>query len=580
MDRRDFLRSIALAGAATPLPNWAMRLGGEADTWSPESFLLASLDKEIPRILKSLRSNGQFGREPWVSTDQNRVFPLAAAWSLPESRYHHSPEVLDAILRGGNALIDAQDKKGRWIFRKKDNSTWGMIHQPWTYSRWIRAYSLVGESMNPEDRNRWDRGLRLGYAEIARRLRRVHNMSCHHAMGLYCAGQVFDRADWRQKASRFMRKTIAEQSPYGWWSEHVGPVVSYNFIYTDALGVYYRMSGDQLVLAALERAARFHAAYTYPDGSSVETVDERNPYSGRLRLGNAGFSHTPAGRGYLKQQHRLALHRRSRFSADYAAGLLLYGSSGSVEETAAGRPMHLHRMGDNALIVRRKPWFISLSAFACEIVDNRWIQDRQNFISVFHDEVGLVTGGGNTKVQPLWSNFIVGNQSLLSHTPGDPRPDFGPKKGLIHVPDWVELIGTDDRPGIRLRYGEETCSIVLDPLNDRSLKMVCEATSQSGASVEGHVTLVVDLEKPVQVSTGESVTLGDDIIELVFPVGGWVRHSGWQLSVPKGSGLAWPARRHNPARKGGESRLSDARMVVRLPFSKKVSEYELQFEIL
>ena len=550
------------------------------NVWKPEPELLESLVHAVPNILSSQKANGQFGTEPWICSDQNLVFPLAAAWALEGSRYCRDAAVLDAIMRGGDALIDAQDEQGMWTFRKKDHSTWGQILMPWTYSRWIRAYELVRDAMPDDARERWARGLLLGFEGISRTaLHRVHNIPCHHAMGLYCAGRVFGREDWKVQAQDFMREVVEAQSPYGWWSEHFGPVVSYNFVYSDALGIYYSMSGDECVLEALTRAARYHANYIYPDGSTVETVDERNPYHGGVRPGNPGFSHTPAGRGYLAQQHALHLEAGARFDADYAANLLLYGGEGPVEETAAGRDRHVYRMGDRSMVVRHRPWFLSLSAFVCEPPDSRWIQDRQNLVSVFHDRAGLIVGGGNTKMQPLWSTFTVGDVSLLRHTPGDAEPDFRPGGPLIHVPECASIREDGDAPGLMLQYGEETCSIALAPQSETEMKLIYEATYRSGMPVEAHLTLMPHLDRPVQIGSGVSMRLGKEPFEIVGSEDTcWIEHAGWRILLPRGARLVWPALPHNPYRQGGEATIEEARLVVALPFSGAVSRYVVMLE--
>ena len=77
-------------------------------------------------------------------------------------------------------------------------------------------------------------------------------------MGLYVAGKVLDRPEWCQQAPDFMMKVVDKQAEGGYWSEHIGPVVSYNFVYIDALGTYYALSKDQRVLPALEKSSRFH----------------------------------------------------------------------------------------------------------------------------------------------------------------------------------------------------------------------------------------------------------------------------------------------------------------------------------
>ena len=254
-------------------------------------------------------------------------------------------------------------------------------------------------------------------------------------MALYCAGFVSSARTGKSKRKQFMAKVVATQNPGGWWSEHSGPVVAYNFVYVEAIGVYYAMSRDAGVLEALRRAAGFHATFAYPDGTLVETVDERNPYEagtahGNVGFsftpveGNAGFSFTPEGRGFLQRQYTL---RRWSVTADEAASHLLYGESGPTAPPAAESDGHLTVVGNNeALVLRRKPWFICLSAFTCEQSVNRWHQDRQNFVSIFHDRTGLIVGGGNTKLQPFWSNFTVGDTAGLQHNPGDANPDFKP----------------------------------------------------------------------------------------------------------------------------------------------------------
>ena len=250
-----------------------------ADDLRFKDEFLTHLVRAVPKLLASQdKATGRFcpADEIWIVQDQHAIFALAAAWSIehPSNPHYHSPELLDAVMAGGDALIADQDARGMWVFRKKDGSTWGDIYMPWTYSRWVRAYGLIKDAMPPEHRAKWERALALGYDGIARTaLKSVHNIPAHHAMGLYHAGQVLGRPEWCEQAKAFMTKVVAEQDPAGFWSENSGPVVGYNFVYTDALGTYYAMSRDESVLPALQRASTFHAAMTYPNGSSVETVD-------------------------------------------------------------------------------------------------------------------------------------------------------------------------------------------------------------------------------------------------------------------------------------------------------------------
>ncbi|MBT3292457.1 MAG: hypothetical protein HN380_34455, partial [Victivallales bacterium] len=130
----------------------------------------------------------------------------------------------------------------------------------------------------------------------------MHNIPTHHAMGLFIAGQCLGEQEWQDKARTFMAKAVRKQDVAGFWSENSGPVVGYNFVYVDALGVYYHFSRDPVVLEALKRAARFHALAIWPDSTCVSTIDERQVYHSRIPVGNVGFTWTPEGRGFMRKQ--------------------------------------------------------------------------------------------------------------------------------------------------------------------------------------------------------------------------------------------------------------------------------------
>jgi hypothetical protein len=141
---------------------------------------LKRLVAAVPDILKTQDpKTGRFGTGIWVVGDQNPMYPLAVAWATQSESNpsYHDPKVLNAIMDGGDALIADADEKGEWVFRKKDGSTWGMTPMCWTYSRWIRTFSLVRDGMPPDRRKKWEDALILGYTTIAKTaMRRVHNI--------------------------------------------------------------------------------------------------------------------------------------------------------------------------------------------------------------------------------------------------------------------------------------------------------------------------------------------------------------------------------------------------------------------
>lgn len=530
---------------------------------------LGTLAEHVPAILKNYdASTGRFGTGIWICTDQNAMLPLAVVYSTRGERNTHYKDktLLEAIMKAGDALIDDMDGQGQWVFRKKDGSTWGKICMPWTYSRWVRTHALIAPDMPPQRRERWVKALTLGYGTISKtQLGHVHNIPTHHAMGLYAAGKALDRPEWCGQAAEFIHKVIGTQGEGGYWSEGQGPVVNYNFVYVDAIGTYCAMSGDESVLPAIEKAIRFHAAFTYPSGQGVETIDQRNPYHDKVLPGNPAFTLTPAGRAWLRNQWRG--HPDEVLSDDSMALFVLHGQEGPIADASDNESVFILREGgaDRVAVLRQGPWFVCLSAFTTPVANNRWHQDRQNLVSIWHEKTGLILGGGNTKLQPAWSNFTVGDMSLLTHQPGDESPDFRPKGELYHVPSAAMLV-REPVPGLDLTYGPETCRIRVRIENEKTLVYELSGAARSGNPVLGHVTLMPHLGQRLETRGGHQGDLTTEPLDLsAAQLGGGLTFAGCRLTLPPTASLHWPALPHNPYRKDGRAEASEGRIEIRIP---------------
>lgn len=555
----------------------------ESTTWNFRRQMIPLLAKAVPRMLESQDpKTGRFGSGIWIAADQLPIYPLAVAWATkdPANRYYHDRKLLSAIMQGGDALVALQEKNGQWMFRKKDNSTWGNHFDPWVYSRWIRTFHLIRDGMPAKRRERWEKALTLGYSGIARSaLTTPVNIPAHHAMGLYIAGQALNHPEWCDKAAGFLQRVAAAQDTNGFWTEHSGPVVGYNFVYVDALGIYYALSHDDKVRDALERATTFHANFVYANGSDIETIDERVPYSATGHIGGPGLTFTAIGRALLREQWERELEKTSSRTFDLLASMLLYGQEGPLAPLPAHNRHSVFVMADGkASVIREGPWCGVLSAYACPTVGSRWIQDRQNFLSLFHEKTGLILGGGNTKLQPLWSTFTVGDTQLLKHNPGDKNPNFSPRPGLLHVPSRAAL--NTNASLLTLRYGSTDCTAHLSFLETNKARVTYTASVSPGTPrVEGHATFIPAVEKTWRTASGKTGILKGPFDLSAEQTGDWFEHNGWRIQVPKGSHLTWPVLRHNPYRDDGRSDLNDARIVLTLPFSEKVSTQSVDIDV-
>ncbi len=288
-----------------------------------------------------------------------------------------------------------------------------------------------------------------------------------------------------------MKRVVDAQSPDGFWSEHVGPVINYGFVYVEAVGAYYAMSHDPDVLPALQRAAKFHSAFVYPDGRPVEVVDERNPYEENAIVPGFGFTFSTAGRSWAKARvdERLS---NGNLGADLLAGYILHGEEGPVEPLESSSKQTFVTQDGQACTIRKSPWFACLTSYHAPVKDVRWIQDRQNFFSLYRDGSHVIIGGGNTKLQPLWSTFTVGDVSLLKHTPGDESPKFLSPPGILHVPTDAQL--DPDHGRVELTYDDVKCAATIDISDPSQAKVTYALLTPTDKHVEAHVTLLPEMK--------------------------------------------------------------------------------------
>ena len=113
-------------------------------------------------------------------------------------------------------------------------------------------------------------------------------------------------------------------------------------------------------------------------------------YHQSINTGNVGFSYSPEGRGFILSQLAKSLAGgREDVGGDYAAHMLLYGGQGEIVPLPTEQAKGVSVLGNNdAVIVREKPWEWAFSAYTTKPPQNRWIQDRHNYVDIFNAEPG------------------------------------------------------------------------------------------------------------------------------------------------------------------------------------------------
>src|SRR5712692_3105555 len=241
------------------------------------------LATESPAELKVLEAGGH-SRHLFPHTIL--VAAVLYAREDPTNQRYHDPRMLTLALKIGDLLAGEQE---RGTYQERLNSDRD------TYM-WLEAYRLLESELGEERRVRWRRPLESDVAELAAHTSgRIDfpgyqspfiGTSPNHlslwASTVYLGGHVFSNREWVRIGARVMHRfATEEQSSDGYWGEHerVLPTPGYDYTTYTGVALYYEYSQDPAALEALRRGLDFHKYFTYPDGTPVEVIDDRNRYT-------------------------------------------------------------------------------------------------------------------------------------------------------------------------------------------------------------------------------------------------------------------------------------------------------------
>jgi len=507
--------------------------------------VLPSFDEPTGRFLAEPEGPTAPGAAPedigWCVINQDIIYPLAVLHTTPGTPFHGDEKVLEMALRGGDAIRDFQYPDGRVEFLKVDGSRWGPTYMGWTNYAWLETYALLRDELDGQRRSRWEEGLTLAHDGQAKEISdgHIHNIPCWKAMSCCRAVELLDRPDWKTVGTAMIHAVVDAQQPGGYWAEHGGPSVLYNHVYVHGIGLYYAFTRDERVLPALEAASELHQTFSYPNGVPVETVDGRVKYHDRLMsMGWVGFSACPKGRRLVRLLAEQLVPERDvkRFQGGAIASAVQHLIEGDEATTNVDRPAFRESYRDWAVVCREQPWFGCLSAFACPPVASRWGQDRQAFLSLWHEEHGLILGGGNSKDQPEWSSFVADGR---------------------FIPDAGELL--DDGTGVDLTYGRVRCRL---RLLFEEHHPVIEAGTEGGPALQQFVIQTAPGDV-IRTATGQQATLQDTAVQWgPAELGAWLEWKGLQITVPTGAMFRWPTTPFNPYAADGAASFGSERSVL------------------
>ena len=151
----------------------------------------------------------------------------------------------------------------------------------------------------------------------------------------------------------------------------------------------------------------------------MDVINDRNRHWGVSAWGQFAFTHFPDGRRYAAfltgffRPETLTVDQLGRLAQD-----ALYYHEGPTAATPQELPRYAHQMSVPAGIRKAGPWQLCLSGLmSTQAINSQFYLDRQGHISVFHQRLGLIITGANSKRQPELATFSEKLPGQTVHMP-------------------------------------------------------------------------------------------------------------------------------------------------------------------
>jgi hypothetical protein len=460
----------------------------------------------------------------------------------PRNPYKGDRKYLEAAWKIGEYFLGLMDKRGLVPLVKVDGSKWSPRGDTWSYYAVTEIYARTKNLMDKKQRALWDEKMKV-VRKANDPQERVHMGSSgdnHYAwQSLTSYVDARSRGDKaaQKRLSDYFVKLAGFQRPDGWWIESTGPVMVYNLLYVQPLGIYYLLSGDNRVTPAIVRAGRFHSYFQYPDASLAALISGRITYRehrnfwgiGGLDL---GVDAEPYMRRWVDSTAPLTRLSHNGFAA---LGLILLYADKVLAAEPLGQPRadwYPQRLAARRVTLGK--WELLLSALTGES-KSRWLTDRSVHLSVWHPRSGLIVGGTKSTADPRWANFTFGTKA----------DDYCARS--------ARLGPSQEKPSVHLYFtGGRKASIRVVEATDKALTIEFENRSEQNATAQ--LPLYLSHPKPISGKDAELKHPGGRKTQkwTAKQLGGELHHEGIRIGLPENATFTWPYDVHNPYHPDGK----------------------------
>ena len=379
--------------------------------------------------LKLQGSNGD------IAMGQPNHLPILT-WAIcysdhfPGNPFHKDRRLFEAIVRLADFNSATVDDKGNF---SSGYNGWDELRM----LAWLEAMKRLENEIDAARKKTWRKkfiGAASQVMEIITEIDHFDGFIPNHPVWdhvfLYRVGQLFGIKEYTNHATLALERVMGAQMPDGCFREGGtaagfpgSPVTLYSLVSASALNAYHGYSGDPRAVESLEKSWRWFYDFLLPDFSSPPTLDFRCPYNPvevLLHVFPAHLFNKPEGRCIASEglrRYRRKLERsnaQERVAMHRGLGILGFQYDKIHDEVEERTPQwpEFHRMiSEEACIRRRNGWVAVLSGMTNRFASNfgPWAffgHERQDCLSLFHKDLGLIIGSSHSKLQEELSTFV------------------------------------------------------------------------------------------------------------------------------------------------------------------------------
>jgi hypothetical protein len=299
----------------------------------------------------------------------------------------------------------------------------------------------------------------------------------------------------------------------------------------------------------LDDRNRYTAIAGWNTPGFVTWSDDNPPPAGNdesASKGQFGFTHFPDGRRYAEfltsffRAGEIAYEDLGRLAQD-----ALYYHPGPKAPIPQDEPDYMRRLGAPAAVRKTGPWVVCLSGLiSTHAIHNQYYLDRQGHFEIFHEKVGLIITGANSKRQPELATFSEKLIGQVFHMPMSSRLDMGKEQ---------------DR--LSLAYNTFFSDLYVPKPTGTTLPFRFSITGRGKPAEDARLNLQLCLKEGeiLETGAGRKIVVGRERVDLVpADLGGSIRHHGWILKFDSTARLVWPIYPYDPYTNAPEKSLDHA----------------------